>query len=258
MADSRMDASAPGPSRVPADFDPSAWPRKLNLGCGWDHRPGYVNVDFLAAHRPNLVADIRKLGFLPARYYDEIVAQDVLEHVPRTSTGPILAHWNRLLRPGGTLVLRVPNILAIARLLERNEYRDPAQQELLIQFLYGTQAYTGDFHLTSFTEILLRHYLQGAGFKVTSLRPFEVWLFDVTATKVKHIEGAAVIDRRDLCEAGDDTQFLRACYREILQRDLDASGLESFTYALHCGMPREGVIDALLASEEYRTRNPKS
>src|SRR5436853_7490297 len=102
--------SATAPARA-TDFDARSAPRRLNLGCGWDHRAGYVNVDFHAYHKPDLVADVRKLGFLPAGHYDEIVAQDVLEHLPRRQTLAVLRHWNRLLRKGGTLELRVPNVV---------------------------------------------------------------------------------------------------------------------------------------------------
>lgn len=36
----------------------TAFPRKLNLGCGFDHLQVYVNVDLNDFHNPNLVADI--------------------------------------------------------------------------------------------------------------------------------------------------------------------------------------------------------
>jgi hypothetical protein len=109
-------------------------------------------------HGPDLLADVRKLGFLPAQYYDEILAQDVLEHLPRTDTLRTLAHWNRPLRMGGTILVRVPNVLGVAALLVRPENQDLAKQEELILCLFGTQAYTGDFHFTSFTPSLLEGY----------------------------------------------------------------------------------------------------
>jgi predicted SAM-dependent methyltransferase len=53
---------------------------KLNLGCGFDHRAGYLNVDMHPFTNPDLVADVLDLSMLPAATYDEIIAQDVLEH----------------------------------------------------------------------------------------------------------------------------------------------------------------------------------
>ena len=38
------------------EFDPAKFPRRLNLGCGFDVRPGYLNVDLHAWHKPDLLA----------------------------------------------------------------------------------------------------------------------------------------------------------------------------------------------------------
>src|SRR6516225_5520478 len=91
--------------------------KKLNLGCGWDLREGYINVDFQPFHNPDLVADVRDLSSLPSGWFEEIVAQDVLEHLPRLDTLRTLAEWNRLLCLGGFLHLRMPNIIGLAELL---------------------------------------------------------------------------------------------------------------------------------------------
>jgi predicted SAM-dependent methyltransferase len=157
--------------------------KKLNLGCGWDLREGYVNVDFQDFHKPDLVADVRELSILPSSWFDEIVAQDVLEHLPRLDTPRTLAEWNRLLCIGGLLHLRMPNIVGLAELLVSPEKADIENQKNLVQCLFGTQAYTGDWHLTSFTEPLVRHYLAEAGFIIVRLGSRDHWLFDVTAKK---------------------------------------------------------------------------
>ena len=133
-------------------FEPAAWPTRLNLGCGFDHRDGYLNVDLNAFHEPDLVADVTDLQMLPAERYSEIVAQDVLEHLPRTTTVAALSEWNRLLAPGGRLCLRVPSLLDLARLFEATENQNPNRQEMLMQCVFGTQAYDGDTHFTSFTR----------------------------------------------------------------------------------------------------------
>jgi len=56
--------------------------RKLNLGCGFDLREGYVNVDFQDFHKPDVVADVRDHGHAPVWLVEEIIARDVLEHLP--------------------------------------------------------------------------------------------------------------------------------------------------------------------------------
>ena len=246
-------APVPGP---PSDFDAQSAPRRLNLGCGWDHRAGYVNVDFHAYHKPDVVADVRKLGFLPAGHYDEIVAQDVLEHLPRRQTLAVLRHWNRLLRKGGTLELRVPNVVALVDLLKMGEYRDPEKQKEVIHYLFGTQAYTGDFHLTSFTDVLITHYLSAAGFSTQRIAPHAYWLYDVTAEKLSDVEGPEVFDFQELRTIEGDSEFVHACYRTLLGRAPDPDGLAHYVGVLRDGGSRDQVLGVFVASEEYLSRGP--
>jgi predicted SAM-dependent methyltransferase len=236
---------------TPQTFDPAKFPRKLNLGCGFDHREGYLNMDMNAWHNPDLLGDIRKIGFLPEQYYEEILAQDVLEHLPRTDTLRTLAHWNRPLKMGGRILIRVPSVQGVADLLRREENQHPAKQEELIQCLFGTQAYTGDFHFTSFTDVLLRHYLEQAGFKTVSIDLMHEWLFDVVGEKVEHIDAPAVRDFAELKGIARDEDFVNACYREILQRDADEGGKGFYLTSLGNGMDRQNVIDIMIGSSEY-------
>ena len=165
-------------------FDPSRYPDKLNLGCGWDLREGYLNVDLHDFHGPDLVADVTRLEMLPSDAYAEIIAQDVLEHLPRQSTVEVLQEWSRLLRVGGQLHLRVPSVIDLAELMKLPENQTIAQQELFVQCLFGTQAYTEDFHYTTFTKPLLLHYLGEAGLEAVTWGMRDGWLFEVDARKV--------------------------------------------------------------------------
>jgi hypothetical protein len=65
-------------------------------------------------------------------------------------------------------------MLAQGRTIER--------QEELVQCLFGTQAYTGDYHHSGFTELLLRHYLADAGFDDVQVDRGD-WLFDIVARR---------------------------------------------------------------------------
>jgi predicted SAM-dependent methyltransferase len=168
----------------PERFDPTRYPDKLNLGCGWDIREGYLNVDLHDFHKPDLVADVTKLDMLPSGAYDEIIAQDVLEHLPRQSTVEVLREWSRLLRVGGKLHLRVPSVVDLAELMKLPENQTISQQELFVQCLFGTQAYTEDCHYTTFTEPLLRHYLGEAGMEAEIWGMRDGWLFEVDARKL--------------------------------------------------------------------------
>jgi len=238
-------------------FDPYSWPDRLNLGCGYDLRDGYLNVDLHAFHEPDVVADVTDLRILPDGHYAEIVAQDLLEHLPRTATPFVLGEWNRLLRPGGILTLRLPSVLDLVDMIAAEGPPTAARHERLVAFLFGTQTYTGDFHQTTFTEPLLRAMLDREGYAVRRWELVEGWLFDLDAEKVGPSETAerwapfAV-----LLDEPDVDRFLHGVYDAILGRPADPAGLQHYRQQLETdAMTRRGVIVSLQDSDEARARS---
>lgn len=92
-------------------------PKRLNLGCGNDIRPGFVNLDVVALPGVDVVHD---LGILPLPFdsgrFEHVVCRDILEHLEYL---PLLAEIHRVLAPGGTVRVRVPHFSA------RINYIDP-------------------------------------------------------------------------------------------------------------------------------------
>lgn len=85
----------------------------LNIGAGADRRDGYVSVDL----RPEVADVVASADALPYGdgEVDEILAFDILEHFPRARTDAVLEEWRRVLRPGGVLSVRVPNMWQLCR-----------------------------------------------------------------------------------------------------------------------------------------------
>jgi predicted SAM-dependent methyltransferase len=165
------------------EFDPFEHPRKLNVGCGFDKREGYLNVDLQGFHEPDLIADTRDLHPLPSDFYEELVAQDVLEHVKREDVPRALREWNRVLVIGGRLRIRTTDLISLGRWLTESD--DPERHRLVVHMTFGTQAYEGDYHLCGFTELLLRDYLAASGFDQIEFGPlYDDWLLQVEAVKV--------------------------------------------------------------------------
>lgn len=218
---------------------PDPLPKRMNVGCGYDVRSGYLNVDLQPKHSPDLVADATHLPMLPSGYFQEILAQDVLEHFERARTQPALDEWNRLLEEDGILILRVPSLFDLFEMLSAPERRGFDQAQEIVHLLYGTQAYTGDYHLTSFTPELLDGYLARAGFLVCEASLLHGWLFDVRARKTVRLDSTV--------------EFVHNAYFRILGRPADAGGLKHHARALDSGeVSREEFEASLRASEEAR------
>jgi SAM-dependent methyltransferase len=96
--------------------------KKLNVGCGSDSRPGWVNLDVKALPGVDVVHDLESLPLpFPDGAFDEILCQDVLEHVEYI---PILKELHRILKKGGALTIRVPHFTS------RNNFVDPTHRKL--------------------------------------------------------------------------------------------------------------------------------
>ncbi|CAN5118312.1 hypothetical protein BH11PSE2_BH11PSE2_18210 [soil metagenome] len=102
----------------------SSPPKKLNIGSGKDFRPDYLNVDVTDYWSPDIVADVsagfpspepyatRRFGeiVLEPASFDEIIAIDVLEHVPDLVA--TMTNCLALLRLGGVFNILVPHDLS--------------------------------------------------------------------------------------------------------------------------------------------------
>lgn len=74
---------------------------KLNLGCGYRHREGYINIDSREVCKPDLCTDVTNGLPFPDDSIDEVVAQDFLEHIPIGKTIPLIEEIYRVLKMGG-------------------------------------------------------------------------------------------------------------------------------------------------------------
>ncbi len=132
---------------------------KLNVGCGIVYRPNYINIDGLEDSAADLKADALALPFAPGTV-SLIEAHHLLEHFDLAHCRYVLAHWFRLLRPGGRLIIETPDIeRAFAEFLKANKSRKRA----LLQWIYGIES-TGMGHRTGFTFELLKNTLEECGF----------------------------------------------------------------------------------------------
>lgn len=85
---------------------------KLNLGCGHEHLPGWVNVDKFAAARPDVVHDLERFPWpFQEGAAEEVLLKHVLEHLGRDGDTflNILKELYRVCAPGGKVRIIVPH-----------------------------------------------------------------------------------------------------------------------------------------------------
>ena len=141
---------------------------KLNLGCGTNFIPGFINVDkFIEAPEGvnYIEGDIRDLPF-EKEYADYIICDNVLEHLPQADVPVALHEIRRVLKKGGRAVLIVPDFNGIARMWlsygEQNHFDFPTHQ-FFSELIYGNQFHEGEYHRTPFYPVMFSSLLHMVG-----------------------------------------------------------------------------------------------
>ncbi len=82
--------------------------KKLNLGCGKFKKEGYVNLDYKVDLEPEILHDLNKFPYpFPDDHFDLVEAEHVLEHLRDAFSA--MKELHRILRSGGTLIIKVPH-----------------------------------------------------------------------------------------------------------------------------------------------------
>ena len=139
--------------------------KTLNVGAGERTFEFYptksykcINVD--ARDLPNIdeVCDVTALPFSDEEF-EYILASDIIEHFPIAQTVDVLNEWVRVLKPGGFIEFRLPNLRAICHAYLTG-VRDGKGASWL---LYGGQEYEGNFHYVGFDRQFFKATCAQAG-----------------------------------------------------------------------------------------------
>lgn len=140
-------------------------PAKLNLGCSTRPLPGYTNVDARSECKPDVVANVRDLPF-DDESFELVRASHVLEHFPPHEMPNVLREWWRVLKPGGYLVIAVPNHIRLSwrSILAPGRLSFAQFDNGWINGIFALDLPPEFRHQNVFTEHSLRDSLLSAGF----------------------------------------------------------------------------------------------
>lgn len=106
-----------------------ALPRRLNLGCGRQHRSDCLNVDLRASVEPDLVWNLNQRPYpLPRHHFEVIYAFDVVEHLE--DVVDFMEEVHSLLTPGGVIEMTTPHFSC------SNSFTDPTHRQHLGYFSF--------------------------------------------------------------------------------------------------------------------------
>lgn len=152
---------------------------KINLGCGDNLIEGYMNIDKYDP-RADIEMDMADLK-LPSDSADEIVIYQALEHTPWHQLNDILTNCYRTLKPGGKLIIEVPDLEVICRRILEEGLTQNSHDNI-----YGgyhrpwdsnryedADFHKGSIHYQGFTCKKLTTALSKAGFDKARVRDME-------------------------------------------------------------------------------------
>jgi protein O-GlcNAc transferase len=145
--------------------------RLLHVGCGSGHLPEWTRgvqetrLDVDPAVGPDIVANMTDMGDIGE--FDIVFCQHALEHLPPHEVGQALSEFHRVLKPGGHVIVFVPDLEGV-QATDEVLFDSPAGPISGLDLLYGfrpaLEAQPHMAHRTGFVVATLVDALENAGF----------------------------------------------------------------------------------------------
>ena len=139
---------------------------KLHIG-GKETHSDWKILDIEARPEVDYVGDAADLSQFADNSIDQIYASHVLEHFYyglNNELIQVLQEWHRVLKPGGQLLISVPDLKTLCWLY-LNPNLEPLERHHLMRIMFGGQVNEYDVHKVGFDADTLGLYLQEVGFE---------------------------------------------------------------------------------------------
>ena len=148
----------------------------LNLGCGEFKIDGTINCDLYHQGADQKI-DARDLSKFQNESVNAIYSSNLFEHFDLAESKKVLKEWNRVLRPGGYLILSLPNMKKVIEFcydwINAKWIGDSPNLfglwENMMLGIYGWQVGSGQVHQWGYSPEYLINRLEENGFKKKEL-----------------------------------------------------------------------------------------
>lgn len=146
-------------------------PLKLYLGNGFEYWEDFINIDLNeSCAKSDLYMDCTDLSVFEDSSVDEIHTYHTVEHIGHRRLVPAFIEWRRVLKPGGKLIVEMPNLSAIVDKFasiryNSGEIKGDFGDNSVYETLYGGQKDAGSFHISMLTPYLFMCIVKAAGFE---------------------------------------------------------------------------------------------
>lgn len=138
-------------------------PLRLHIG-GKEPHPDWKIVNVMPGEHTDYVRSCTDLSPFPSESVTDVYASHVLEHLGyKHDFHTALREFHRVLVPGGTLRISVPDLRTLCTLFLEPAL-DDAQRFFVMRMMFGGQLDAADFHYVGVYEELMKSWLEQAGF----------------------------------------------------------------------------------------------
>ncbi len=138
--------------------------RRLHIG-GNEKSDGWEILNAVPAPYVDHVCNANDLSMFSDNTFIEIYASHVVEHLDyKDEILATLKEWNRVLEPGGRLLVSVPNLDVLAKFFLDKENLTAEDRFYVMRMIFGGHLDKFDYHVVGLNEEFLTAYLSGAGY----------------------------------------------------------------------------------------------